>query len=100
MVSTQRRGLPPAISLVVALMLGLFLAGIAHADGPPAESAGWAPYNDDVRESRDAEDGSGASGSSDSAAIANEQIAVAGDCTFKTLSDNIHWSGEQLSVHG
>lgn len=102
MVSTQRRGLPLAISVVVALMLGFSLAGIANADGPPVGVAGWAPYNDDVRETQDAEDGSGAGGgdADNASSSGNEQIAVAGDCTYKSISDDIHWSGPELSVHG
>lgn len=85
--------------LLAPLVATVFLTGVARADAPPTErEAGWSTYNSDVRASEDAPDGSGATFS----ASGNERTDTAGDCTYKTVSDDIHWSSgsTQLSVHG
>ena len=86
--------------MLVSLAMMVVFSGVSYANGPPEdnenqdnsgqeESAGWAPYNDNVRERPDADDYTYGS-----------EEATAGSCTYRTRSDDIHFSTSQLSVHG
>ena len=99
----------PFISLgaiVLAAALGLSFPNSTLADGPPPgidpgqPRYGWALYVPSKMQDPPDQDQAQGQGHNRYIQASASSTATAGDCTYMTRSDNLHESGNDISVHG